>query len=171
MKATKPAIIQNGMGWWSVCLALSAGLFLLAGCSSTPKNESDKASKSASKEVKMTREQILQQDDVKGHAPTIYEQPLDSVREAALRALTFVGCEIKKQEAFFVSGRRPNKFGLLVGSGGETVKVFLYPESETTTHVWVDTDMSFVGIAGQQTWNARVIAEMNNILIKQSRDK
>ena len=132
----------------------------VTGCSSTPKN-------GGGGDAGMTKEEILQQDDVKGKTPTIFMHPLEQTREAALRALTFVGCEIKKQQPYYVSGRRPNKFGLFVGSGGETVEVFLYPQSDNETHVWVDTDLSFVGIAGQQGWNAQVIDEMTNILNKQ----
>ena len=56
--------------------------------------------------------------------------------------------------------------GLFVGSGGETVKLFLYPQSPSETHVWVDTDLSFVGIAGQQGWNKQVIEELTRILDK-----
>lgn len=112
----------------------------------------------------MTVEQILNHEDVKGKSPTVFNQPLEKVREAGIRSLTFVGCEIKKQQPYYMAGRRPNKFGLFVGSGGETVEVFLYPKSENETHVWVDTDMSFVGIAGQQNWSDRVIGEMKNIL-------
>lgn len=164
---TNGGIIPGFCGMWTV---IGVCLLLVSGCSSTPKNEQGADAqkvKADSKNVSMTKEQILEQKDVKGHAPTVYAQPLESVREAALRALTFVGCEIKKQEPFFVSGRRPNKVGFFVGSGGETVKVFLYPEAEATTHVWVDTDLSLVGMAGQQSWNDKVIAEMNNILNKQ----
>jgi hypothetical protein len=54
--------------------------------------------------------------------------------------------------------------GLLVGSGGETVKIFLYPETETETRVWVDTNLSFVGIAGQQNWSKQVLQQMTEIL-------
>ena len=128
----------------------------LAGCASTPEQAKDQAG--------MSKEQILQQDDVKGKTPVVFAQPLEKVREAAIRSLVFVGCEMKKQEPYFVSGRRPNKFGLFVGSGGETVKVFLYPQAENETHVWVDTDLSFVGIAGQQSWNTQVLNQLTNLL-------
>ena len=111
---------------------------------------------------------VLQHEDVKGKTPTVFQKPLDQTREAAMRALTFVGCEIKAQEPYRVSGRRPNKFGLFVGSGGEKVEVFLYPQSADETHVWVDTDLSFVGIAGQQGWNQQVLEEMTNLLSQQT---
>ena len=89
------------------------------------------------------------------------------MRPAAARALSFVGCKIERQEDFYIEGKRPQKWGFLVGSGGETVKAFLYPKSTNETHVWVDTDLSFVGMAGQQGWNKQVIAELSRILGKQ----
>jgi hypothetical protein len=101
---------------------------------------------------------------VKNHSPTAYQHPIEEVRPAAARALTAVGCQLNAQEEFLLRGRRPNKFGLFVGSGGETVKVFLYPKSPNETDVWVDTDLSFVGIAGQQGWNKQVIEELSRIL-------
>ena len=147
-------------------IALVGALSLAQGCSSTPKSNNATSAAGAAPQAGMSKEEILKQPDVKGKPPTQFQQPLEKAREAALRALTFVGCEIKKQEPFFVSGRRPNKMGLFVGSGGETVKVFLYPKSETETEVWVDTDLSFVGMAGQQNWNKQVLGEMTNLLNK-----
>jgi len=132
---------------------LAAGAVLLVGCASTPNNAST-----------LSKEDILRQPDVKGKPPTVFPKQLDEVRQAGLRALTFVGCEVKTQDPLFLSGRRPNKFGLFVGSGGETVKIFLYPESEKQTHVWVDTDLSFVGMAGQQSWDKQVLEAMSKIL-------
>ena len=137
----------------TVLVALSAFAILLAGCASTPKQPTE-----------MTKEQILQQEDVKKKQPTVFNKNIEEVRQAGSRALTFVGCEIKKQEPFFLQGRRPNKFGLFVGSGGETVRIFLYPQAPGETQVWVDTDMSFVGIAGQQNWDDKVMAEIKSIL-------
>jgi hypothetical protein len=134
-------------------LMASFGMLLITGCASTTKHATP-----------LTKEQILEQPDVKKKAPVVFKKGVDDVRQAGVRALTFVGCEVKVQEPFFLAGRRPNKVGLFVGSGGETIKMFLYPPSETETHVWVDTDMSFVGIAGQQTWDDKVFAELKNLL-------
>lgn len=131
----------------------------LAGCASAPQEKQEKQAKGS-----MTKEEILLRPDVKGHPPVVFAKNLDDVRQAGLRALTFVGCEIKTQEPLFLSGRRPNKIGLFVGSGGETVNVFLYPESETETHVWVETHKSFVGLAGQQGWNTQVTEQMTQLL-------
>lgn len=112
----------------------------------------------------MTKEQVLQQEDVKKKQPTVFNNGAEEVRQAGLRALTFVGCEVKTQQPYYLTGKRPSKWGLFVGSGGETVKIFLYPDGPAQTRVWVDTDKSFVGIAGQQTWDDKVLAEMKNIL-------
>ena len=152
-------------------IALAGVLSFALGCASTPKAGDAANAAVTSPQAGMSKEEILKQPDVKGKPASQFQQPLEKAREAALRALTFVGCEIKKQEPFFVSGRRPNKMGLFVGSGGETVKVFLYPKSETETEVWVDTDLSFVGMAGQQNWNKQVLGEMTSILNKDSTPK
>jgi hypothetical protein len=132
---------------------LAAALVLVAGCASTPHHATP-----------LTQEQILQQPDVKDKPPVIFHKGLEEVRRAGVRALNFVGCKLDVQEPLFLSGERPRKFGLFVGSGGEIVKIFLYPESENETHVWVDTDLTFVGMAGQQGWNKQVIEEMTTIL-------
>jgi hypothetical protein len=150
-------------------VALACGLALAAGCASAPKEKAAAAEKpavSAPSQGGMTQEQVLNHEDVKGKPPTGFQQPLDKTREATLRALTFVGCEVKKNQTYYVSGRRPNKMGLFVGSGGETVEVFLNPKGEKETEVWVDTDLSFVGLAGQQDWSKQVMQEITNILNK-----
>ena len=144
-------------------LAVGCAFILFTGCASTPKNEGANGS--------ISMEEILNQKDVAGKAPTVFQQPLERTRVAAIRALTFVGCEIKQQQPYYVSGRRPNKVGLFVGSGGETVEVFLYPRTENETHVWVDTDLSFVGMAGQQGWDKQVIDEMTSILSTQPKSQ
>ena len=119
----------------------------------------------------MTKEQVLLHPDVKGHPPVVFAKNQEEVRQAGLRALTFVGCKIKTQQPLYLSGDRPHKFGLIVGSGGETVNVFLYPQSDTETQVWVETHKSFVGLAGQQGWNKQVIDQMTQLLNESSTSK
>lgn len=131
-----------------IAIALSFAL-IATGCAS-----------SGAKNINLSREEVLAHEDVKDHAPTIFEQPHTKVRDAALRALTAVGAELRRNEPYYVSGWRPNKVGLFVGSGGETVEIFIIPDGDTTTKVWVDTDLSFVGIAGQQEWNEQVKQDM-----------
>lgn len=153
MIRSKSSTCRSVLGW-AVVVALSAGL---VGCGSNPKPKGGK---------NLTEEEVLQNEDVKKKPPVVVAEPLDRVHEAALRALTGVGCEVQRNEPYFVAGRRPNKFGLFVGSGGETVKIFLLPSGDKETRVWVDTDLSFVGIAGQQGWDEQVLAGIRDNLAK-----
>ena len=150
---------MKGISSYSLLL-LSA--LCLEGCTSMPPSPASLAPETAWKYK--TPEAILKHEDVKGKPPQVFPKPIAEVRNAAVRALNFVGCEVKTQEAYYVSGRRPNKWGFFVGSGGETVEVMLHPSSSEETHVWVDTDLSFIGIAGQKDWNNEVLAEMRNLL-------
>jgi hypothetical protein len=94
----------------------------------------------------------------------VFAQPLAKTQQAAVNALSVVGCDIKKQEPTYVEGHRPNKMGLFVGSGGETVKIWLESVDAQKTSVKVQTEKSLVGLAGQKTWDAQVIEEMKKSL-------
>ncbi len=154
-------LFRGSLGFLANYLAFLAWVVLLVGCASSPKQPE---AGSARNKHYPTAEAIFKEGDVKNHPPTVYPNPIDEVRPAAARALAFVGCKLEEQEDFFLKGKRPQKWGLLVGSGGETVKVFLYPKAVNETDVWVDTDLSFVGMAGQQGWNKQVLAELSRIL-------
>lgn len=91
---------------------------------------------------------------------TVLALPLAAAQQSAVRALASIGCDIQKQDPTYVQGRRPNKIGLVVGSGGETIKVWLKSISPTQTGVNVETNKSFVGIAGQKNWDEEVLAAM-----------
>src|SRR6266478_5754803 len=147
MKTSRPLVLIA-----SVCSCL-----LAVGCASTPEGQATQKKKYP------TAESIFKEGDVKNHPPTVYQHPIEEVRPAAARALSFVGCKIERQEDFYIEGKRPQKWGFFVGSGGETVKAFLYPKTTNETHVSVDTDLSFVGIAGKQGWNKQVIAELTQL--------
>ena len=54
-----------------------------------------------------------------------FDKPAAEVHKAAVDALTVVGVEIKKDEANVVEGKRKNKMGAFVGSGGEILTVSL----------------------------------------------
>lgn len=144
----------------SLILLLAAGW---TGCASAPKDKEAKAAPSRNKQFP-TADAVLRHEDVKEKPPTVFAKPIEDVRPAALRALNFVGCNIHQQEDFYLAGKRPQKMGFFVGSGGETVEVFLYPAATNVTHVWVDTDLSFVGMAGQQGWNKQVLEELTRLV-------
>lgn len=141
-------------------LSLSiAAMFTVAGC-----GDGGGKKPATARGNEMSLEAVQNDADVKGKPATVFAQPLARVNEAAVRALVSVGCNVKRKETYFASGSRPQKMGLFIGSGGETVKVFMLPQGDKVTNVWVDTDLSFVGMAGQQGWNKQVLAEMTNLL-------
>lgn len=94
----------------------------------------------------------------------IFQQPIKQVHQAAVDALVVTGFNIKKQELKYIEGFRPHKIGLVVGSGGETVGVWLEELGPNKTSVNVDTAKSVVGIVGQKNWNNEILSEMNKSL-------
>ena len=82
------------------------------------------------------------------------------MQKAAVDALTVTGFDIKKQEPTYVEGYRPHKVGLFVGSGGETVGIWLTAQGADKTEVKVRTAKSLVGALGQKNWDDQVLAEM-----------
>ena len=78
----------------------------------------------------------------------VVNKSLNASHQAALHALATIGADVKVNQPTYVEGRRPNKIGLVVGSGGETIKIWLTAQGDKTA-VKVKTEKSFVGIAGQ----------------------
>ncbi|MBL6749120.1 MAG: hypothetical protein ISP90_01295 [Nevskia sp.] len=91
----------------------------------------------------------------------VYDKPAAEVQQAAVDALTANGFNINSSQPIYVEGSRPHKVGLLVGSGGETVGVWLESLSPTRTGVKVDTAKSIAGIAGQKSWNSEIVQAMD----------
>lgn len=125
----------------TLILALGGLMAFMAGCASIPKATDAKAG-------------------------AIFQQPIDKVQKAAVDALAVTGFDIKKQEPTYVEGSRPRKVGLFVGSGGETVGVWLNAQAADKTEVKVKTAKSLVGIAGQKNWDDQILAEMTKTLGK-----
>jgi hypothetical protein len=99
-------------------------------------------------------------------APILFAKPMTEVHKAALNALAVTGFDVEKSEPTYVQGFRPRKFGLFVGSGGETVGVWLEPVSPSRTAVRVDTTRSFAGFAGQKVWDKEIVGELEKSLGK-----
>lgn len=97
---------------------------------------------------------------------TVFPQPIEKVQKAAVNALVVTGFDVTKQEPAYVEGFRPRKLGLFVGSGGESVGVWLTEQGPNKTKVKVDTAKSFVGIIGQKTWDTEILKEMSESLTK-----
>jgi hypothetical protein len=96
----------------------------------------------------------------------VFLQPAVEVQRAAVDALVVLGFDVEKSEPAYVEGFRPRKIGLFVGSGGETVGVWIEPLGPSRTGVRVDTARSFVGIAGQKRWDEDVLNELEKSLGK-----
>jgi hypothetical protein len=89
-----------------------------------------------------------------------FDKPVEEVHKAAVDALTVVGVEIKKDEATLVEGKRKNKMGAFVGSGGEVLSVALTAVDGSKTEAKIRTTKTFVGRAGQKVWDQQVADEM-----------
>ena len=96
----------------------------------------------------------------------MFPKPNDVVQKAAIDALVVTGFDVQKSEPLYVEGFRPRKIGLFVGSGGETVGIWLEPVGATGTKVRVDTAKSFVGIVGQKNWDEAILEAMEKSLGK-----
>ena len=94
----------------------------------------------------------------------LFARPPDAVYRAAIDALTVHGFDVTKSDPLHVEGFRPRKVGMFVGSGGETVGVWLEPAGAAQTRVHVRTAKSSFGIAGQKGWDADILSEMEKAL-------
>lgn len=122
-------------------LALGVLAAFMTGCASTPKMSDAKVG-------------------------TVFQQPAAKVQKAAVGALVATGFDIKKQEPTYIEGYRPRKVGLVVGSGGESVGVWLTALSADKTEIKVKTARTFVGGAGQKNWDNEVLSAMTKELGK-----
>ena len=95
---------------------------------------------------------------------TVFDYNLSQVKEAAKNALIENGFEITKEESAYLEGYRPHKIGLFVGSGGETVGVWLKKLGPNKTEVKIDTAKSFLGLAGQKDWSIDILYFMTKSL-------
>jgi hypothetical protein len=96
----------------------------------------------------------------------VFGKPPAIVQKAAVDALVVTGFEVQKTESQYVEGYRPRRIGLIVGSGGETVGVWLDPLDNSKTRVSVTTARTFAGGAGQRNWDESILGEMEKTLGK-----
>jgi hypothetical protein len=100
-------------------------------------------------------------------AGRVFDRSQETVHKATEHALAVNGFEIKKSDPFYVEGFRTRSVGLFVGSGGETVGVWIEPVGPQRTRVQVDTAKSIVGIVGQKNWDEEVLAMLERELARQ----
>ncbi|MGC1521434.1 MAG: hypothetical protein WA803_07840 [Steroidobacteraceae bacterium] len=93
-----------------------------------------------------------------------FDQPMTAVHKAAVDALAVIGCTIKKEDPAYIEGKRERKFGVFVGSGGETVSVTLSEAAPGKVGVDIRTARTFVGAAGQKNWDKPVLDEITKQL-------
>ena len=94
----------------------------------------------------------------------LVDRPVEAVQKAAVNELVVTGLDVTRQEPLYVEGYRPRRWGVVVGSGGETVGIWLEPETATRTRVRIDTARTFAGGAGQKIWNQDVLRALEREL-------
>ena len=80
----------------------------------------------------------------------------DKVHAAALEALAAIGCKVKSDSPTQIEGKRSNKVGLAVGSGGEKLFISIKAMEGGKTELTVTTKKTLAGIVGQKLWNEEV---------------
>lgn len=122
-----------------ITLSLLLGLVVLSACSATPTRPASEAG-------------------------VEFAYSIQDVHAAALSALSEHGFEVVTNQETYIEGKRPHKVGLVVGSGGETIGVWLSGKDDKTTQVTVDTAKSFAGMAGQKNWDDEVLSSIRSAL-------
>lgn len=98
----------------------------------------------------------------------VFNYSLEKTQKAAVDALIVKGFDIDFTETTptYVTGFRPRKMGMFIGSGGETMVVNLKSIDANNTEVIVGTQKTLVGIAAQKNWDQEVAFEIEKILKK-----
>lgn len=76
------------------------------------------------------------------------------------------GFLLKDTSGYTLEGKRSNKIGLMVGSGGEKMMAKIVPMDDGKSEVTVRTKKTFVGIAGQKNWDDEVMDMIEKALSK-----
>jgi len=113
----------------------------------------EKADKKDKKEKKKT----------KGLARSFNASP-EAVKEATLAAMQKNGFSLKDMAGMSIEGKRSNKVGLMVGSGGEKMYADIKALENGMTEVRVRTKKTFVGLAGQKNWDDEVMDMISEAL-------
>ena len=100
-----------------------------------------------------------------GDRHEVFYETMEDTQAAAVKALTALGFEVKKNEVTYVEGYRPIKVNLSARSGGETIGVWLKPVGKDKVSVKVNTAKSRISVVEQKTWDNELIAEMKGALL------
>jgi len=94
----------------------------------------------------------------------IFHHSADVVQQAAVNALILTGFQLTKKEKNYLQGNRPLKPGLIIGSGGETVGVWLSLVLPDKTQVKIHTTKTFIGYVGQKDWGNEMLYKITKEL-------
>jgi hypothetical protein len=133
-------------------LPLVAYSILLSLSLPSPARADDKPAKAASGEA----------ENKKNVTVLVLAAKPEAVHGAALQALASVGCEVKKDTPTAIEGKRSNKIGLAVGSGGEKLFVEIKDLGDGKTELKVTTKKTMLGIVGQKLWNEEVANQIKD---------
>jgi hypothetical protein len=86
----------------------------------------------------------------------------EDIHRAILEALAAIGADVKKDTPDYIEGKRSNKIGMAVGSGGEKLLVSLSKAADGKTEVKIVTKKTMMGYVGQKLWNEEVAAHLRN---------
>ncbi|MCA9405725.1 MAG: hypothetical protein KC684_04250 [Candidatus Omnitrophica bacterium] len=111
------------------------GIFFVTGCASTPK--------------------MPEQSEA-----IVINSAMEETRQKALDALIVNGFELQEQSEGYIQGKRPNKIGLFVGSGGEIIGIWLESVSDNKTRVLIRKKKTMMGYVGQKNWEKEIRKEI-----------
>ena len=89
--------------------------------------------------------------------------PMESVMEAAKKAVQLHGCDIKKESSYFLMCKRARKVGVIKGSGGEKVTVSLSNNGDGTL-VLIKTHKGLMGRLVKKNWSTPIFNEIVKML-------
>jgi hypothetical protein len=95
-----------------------------------------------------------------GPPDMVLDRSLTEAGDAAARVLASMSFHVVRRQSDYVEGRRPNKVGKHMETGGETVRIWLEAFGPRRTAVRVKTSQTFVGIAGQRNWDDHILTAM-----------
>ena len=95
--------------------------------------------------------------------------PMAAVMKAARKAVQLYGCNIKKESRGYLECTRPRKVGIIMGSGGEKVKVWLSKKTNGTL-VKIKTGKGMMGRLAKKNWSTPIFNEMVRSL-KEEKEK
>lgn len=130
---------------------VSTGCATTSGTTAKTETVAEKTMKTETK-----TEKVKKKSNKKGLAQSFAASPED-VKAATIAAMQKYNFNFKNTDGMSLEGKRSNKVGLMVGSGGEKMKAEITALSDGMTEVHVQTKKTFVGIAGQKNWDDEVM--------------